>query len=110
MVETVLVLFVALFFLMLIGIAKVNYRIDDKHLLIRFGDKRIIRKIAFEDIADVKPIFGLWVESWVTSPMPGNLKNHSVTIYTNSRWRRRILITPPNPEEFITELRASISH
>jgi len=89
----------------LVVIAKLHYELDDAALLVKLG-RTSLRRIAIDDMADIRKGYAHVTESWAASIYPPRLLRDSVTIYRRSGLFRRFLITPLDPDGFVREVRA----
>ena len=97
----VLILMLALLFY---GISRLNYVIDDEYLRVRLGPIPL-RKVAIDDIADVRMGSRHWSESWTNTIYPPTISRKGVTVYRKSGRFKRVVLTPDDPAVFIEDIK-----
>lgn len=99
MVEPIIVLTLILA-LLFCGISRLNYVIDDQYLRVRLGPIPL-RKVAIDDIGDVRMGSRHWSESWTNTIYPPTISRKGVTVYRKSGRFKRVVLTPDDPAVFI---------
>ncbi len=103
MVEQILpvIIIVALLFY---GISRLNYVIDEQYLRVRLGPIPL-RKVAIDDIDDVRMGSRHWSESWTNTIYPPTISRKGVTVYRKSGRFKRVVLTPDDPAGFIEKIK-----
>jgi hypothetical protein len=86
------------------GISKINYIIDDQYLRIRLGTLAF-RKFAINDIRDARVWYSHWAESWTNTLYPPAVSKRSVTIYRKTGMFKKVLISPDDPAGFVERIK-----
>jgi hypothetical protein len=86
-------------------VARINYRIDERHIRCRLGPITI-RKIAIEDIYDVERGYRHLSESWTNTIWIPTIRKKGTTLFRRTGGFRRIVLTPDDPTAFIAALKA----
>lgn len=103
MFESVIQFFIVLVVL-LYGISRINYHIDNQYLRIRLG-RMTFRKFAINDIGDARVWYSHWAESWTNTLYPPTVSKKSVTIYRRTGMFKKVLISPDDPAEFVERIK-----
>ena len=104
MVEPILAVIIILA-VVLYGISRLDYVIDIQYLRVRLGPIPL-RKVAIDDIADVRIGSRHWSESWTNTIWMPTIRRKGVTLYRRTGGFRRVVITPDDPEGFIERIKA----
>ena len=99
----------ALFFVVILGVvvfgvSKINYQIDEHYLRMRIGSF-LVRKIAVDDIQAVEIGYSDWVEGWANTLRRKTIKEKAVTVYRKSGKLRKIVLTPADQKQFVATLK-----
>ena len=103
MIEPIVVLTLILA-LLFYGISRINYVIDDQYLQVRLGPI-LLRKVAMDDIADVRMGSRNWSENWTNTIYPPTISRKGVTVYRKSGRFKRVVLTPDDPSVFIKKIK-----
>ena len=103
MVEPILAVIIILA-VVLYGISRLDYVIDDQYLRVRLGPIPL-RKVAIDDIADVRIGSRHWSESWTNTIYPPTISRKGVTVYRKSGSFKRMVLTPDDPAGFIERIK-----
>ena len=103
MIEPIL-LVVILVALLFYGISRLDYVVDDQFLRVRLGPIPL-RKIAIDDIRDVRMGSSHWSESWTNTIYPPTIAKRGVTIYRKTGRYKKVVITPDDPAVFIERIK-----
>ena len=103
MIEPIVVLTLILA-LLFYGISRINYVIDDQYLQVRLGPI-LLRKVAIDDIGDVRMGSRNWSENWTNTIYPPTISRKGVTVYRKSGRFKRVVLTPDDPAEFVEKIK-----
>ncbi len=99
------ILFISLIVgLLFYGISRLNYVIDEQYLRVRLGPIPL-RKVAIDDIADVRRGSSHWSESWTNTIYPPTISRRGVTVYRKTGGFKRVVLTPDDPGVFIERIK-----
>lgn len=83
----------------------INYRIDGRHVRVYWGPIPV-RKIAVDDIRDVKKEHRHMSESWTNTIWMPTIRRNGVTLHRMTGGFKRVVITPEHPEVFINQIKS----
>ena len=86
------------------GVSKINYLLDEHYLRIRVGFLPV-RKIAIEDFIDVEVGVSHGVESWANTLNRTTLKSKGITLFRRSGLFKKLILTPDVPKQFVQNIK-----
>ena len=89
---------------MTMKLSMIDYRLADQELLVLFAG-RPVRRIPYADIASVKKGWTLWNEHWHRRL---DFWRSSLTITKKNGIVRSFVITPDDPEAFLSDLQSRV--
>ena len=100
-----LIVAILMLWLLAKGISSINYVIDEAYLRIRVG-KVAFRKIPIEDFDEVEVGVTIGGENWTNTLHMPTIREKGVTLYRRTGLFRRLIITPGDPDGFVTDVKA----
>jgi hypothetical protein len=99
-----IVQFIIIVAVLIYGVSKINYHIDDQYLRIRLG-QMTFRRFAIKDIRDARVWYSHWAESWTNTIYPPAVSKRSVTIYRRTGIFKKVVISPDDPAGFVERIK-----
>ena len=85
-------------------VSLINYRLDDRYLRVYWGPLPV-RKLAIEDIRDATRGHRHMSENWTNTIWMPSIRSRGVTIHRRTGGFKHFVITPDDPDRFITRIK-----